>query len=273
MRVSLVTLLVLSLLFAAPFALGKDSIPLRQVDSEGEYTIRLTRVLRLPPPEGLAYQRYRVQQGAATDGTYAYLVMENQTKSLCSIWKVDLSDWSVVQTRYDLPIDHGNSLCYNDKLGLLVAVHNKPNYDTVSFIDPNTLQITGTRKTDTDMYCIGYDGASDRYVVGVSGTYDFKIMDADFSHISYHAGVCSGLVRQGVDCDGKYIYFAQNSADESVNQIVVYDWEGHYVNTVRVVSYQEIEELFHVGEDLYIAFNASGAHVYKACIDQDADKK
>lgn len=53
-----------------------------------------------------------------------------------------------------------------------------------------------------------------------------------------------------------------------MNQIVIYDWDGNYINTVRVGSFQEIEDVFHVGDDLYIAFNASGSYVYQGRLEE-----
>ena len=64
------------------------------------------------------------------------------------------------------------------------------------------------------------------------------------------------------------IYFPQNNKDCTVNQIVIYDWDGNYINTVRVGSFQEIEDVFHVGDDLYIAFNASGSYVYQGRLEE-----
>ena len=48
--------------------------------------------------------------------------------------------------------------------------------------------------------------------------------------------------------------------------IVVYDWDGNHINTIKVKTMSEIEDLFHVGDSLYIAFVAAKSVVYEAAI-------
>ncbi len=239
------------------------ALTMRDITADGSYVIKLSRKIRLSPPNEWAYHNYHVQQGAATDGEYAYMIMENQVDSLCSIWKVNMQDWTVADTMYGLDLSHGNCMCYNPSRKQLVVANNKPRYDTLTFVDTDTLQIAETRQLSHDMYAIAYCESRDQYVVGISGTFNFAVLDSEFNDAAYYFGLDTGLVKQGVDCDDKYIYFPQNSKDCTVNQIVVYDWEGNYINTVKVNSFQEIEDVFHVGDDLYIAFNASGSYVYQ----------
>lgn len=145
-----------------------------------------------------------------------------------------------------------------------MVVNNKPHYNTLTFIDPDTLTIIETKKLTADMYAIAYNPASDRYVIGLSGSWNFMITDGDFNVQHLCFGKDTGLVKQGVECDDSYIYFPQCKSDNSVNQLVVYDWEGNYVNTIRVSAYQEIESMFHNENGTYIAFNASGSSIYEA---------
>lgn len=101
-------------------------------------------------------------------------------------------------------------------------------------MDTDTLQIAETVQLNQDMYAIGYCESRDQYVVGISGTFNFMILDGQLNKVAYYYGKDTGLVKQGVDCDDKYIYFPQNNKDCTVNQIVIYDWDGNYINTVRV---------------------------------------
>lgn len=245
-------------------AMAADSIPLSEITAEGSYKIELKRMLRIGPEETLATNHYKVQQGCCTDGTYGYFVLESQTDYKCCIVKIDLSDWTIVEKKYYLEIDHGNDLTYNSKTGQIVAVHNKPNYNMLSFIDPETLEVVETKKLDMRMYCIAYCEERDQYVVGLSGGFQHVILDAEFNVLDFVMGQDTGLVRQGVDCDDKYIYFPQCAENNSVNQIVVYDWDGNYVNTVKISAFQEVESMFHVGDTTYISFNASGGYIYRA---------
>lgn len=237
---------------------------LSEVTAEQNYKMELKRVLRLTAEEGMSYNHYKVQQGSCTDGTYAYFVLESQKDYKCCLVKVRLSDWTEVERKYGLEIDHGNDLTYNAKINRIVAIHNKPNYNTLSFIDPDTLEVVEQKTLDARMYCIAYCENRDQYVVGLTGGFQHVVMDGDFNVVDFVQGVDTGLVRQGVDCDEQYIYFPQCTENNFVNQIVVYDWEGNYVNTVKVSAFQEIESMFHVGDETYIAFNAAGSYVYRA---------
>ena len=67
----------------------------------------------------------------------------------------------------------------------------------------------------------------------------------------------------------KAIKITGNSKDNSINRIQVYDWEGNYIDYIRVAAYQEIESMFHIGDDLYICFNASGGYLFKAKLEED----
>ncbi|MCQ2453391.1 MAG: hypothetical protein MJ136_02265 [Clostridia bacterium] len=255
--------LLLVLLLLCPAVLAEDTL-FGVIEPDVNYKITLTRKAVLKGGDTFKTMNYHVQQGSATDGTYAYFVLEDQHQSLGSIWKVDMSTWKVVDTMYDLPIDHGNDMTYNPGKHQLVVVNNKPHYNTLTFIDPDTLTIIETKKLTADMYAIAYNPASDRYVIGLSGSWNFMITDGEFNVQHLCIGKDTGLVKQGVECDDSYIYFPQCKSDNSINQLVVYDWEGNYVNTIRVSAYQEIESLFHNENGTYIAFNASGSSIYEA---------
>ena len=220
--IALLLSLLLLCLTAAAFA-SEAVLTLRDVTPEDNYKIKLTRKIMLAPPNELATRNYHVQQGATTDGEFAYMIMENQVDHLCSIWKVNMQDWTVADTVYGLDLSHGNCMGYNPARKQLVVVHNKPRYNTLSFVDTDTLQIVETVQLNQDMYAIGYCESRDQYVVGISGTFNFMILDGQLNKVAYYYGKDTGLVKQGVDCDDKYIYFPQNNKDCTVNQIVIYD--------------------------------------------------
>lgn len=263
-RIIVLMLMVMVCLTGISAAAASEVIPLSALTADNSYKIELKRMLRIGPDKGGAYSHYTVQQGSCSDGTYGYFVLESQKDYKCCIVKIDLSDWSIVEKKYGVEIDHGNDITYNSKIDRIIAVHNKPNYNMISFIDPDTLEIVETKTLDMRMYCIAYCEQRDQYVVGLSGSYNHVILDSEFNVVDFVEGVDTGLVKQGADCDENYIYFPQSAKDNSVNQIVVYDWEGNHVNTIKVVAYQEIESMFHVGDTTYIAFYGSGGYIYKA---------
>jgi len=262
-------LLVLCLLLCCLPAMAEDELTMKNLNTTDAFVISLKRKARLTPPYTKEHRHYHVQQGAATDGKYAYTIMENQVDKLCSIWKLDLNDFSVVETKYGLDLDHGNDMAYNPVLNQLLVVHNKPRYTRVSFVDPDTLEILGAKTMPYQIYSMAYEPARDQYIIGISGSYDFVILDKDFKRVQRFKGVNTGLVKQGVDCDENYIYFPQCTSDAMKNVIMVYDWDGNFVTEIRVKSYQEIESLFHIGDDWYITFNASGSYIYKATLNYD----
>lgn len=263
-------LLCLCLLGVSGAVAEGEALKLSDVTSEGSYAVKLARVLRVTAPSELAYHNYCVQQGSATDGRYAYIVMEDQIQHLGSIRKFDMSTWEEVKVQYGLPIDHGNDMTYNAKTGKLVVVNNAPRRNLLTIIDPETLEVVETVTCSCEMFSIAYNETRDVYVVGLSGGENFSILNADFEEIAFHAVVHDGLVTQGADCDDNYIYFPRwNRDNKEVNMpnlIAVYDWDGNHVTNIRVGGFQEVESMFHVGDDFYLAFNASGSYVYKATL-------
>ncbi len=264
---------LLTFLLAFSVASADTVCSFRDINAEDTFKITLTRVLRLTPPTSLDYSTYKTQQGCATDGTYAYFVMESSTLKKGSLWKVKLDDWSVVETAYGLGIDHGNDLTYNPNTNQLVAIHNKPNFYNISTIDPETMQVLETCTMPSKLYSVAYCPERDQYVFGISGSFDFFTTDADFNVTKLFSGKDTGLVKQGGDCDENFIYFPQNDEGCTYNCLVVYDWEGNFVNQIKVSSFQEIESLFHVGDDWYIAFNASGSYCYKVTLTRVDEKE
>lgn len=254
-------------------AVAEGAVTAKQLNSTDAFAFSLKRLKVLTPPETEEHKYYYVQQGCCTDGAYAYTILENQKIGKCSIWKMDLKDWSVVKVQYDLPIDHGNDITYNPVLNQLIAVHNKPNYTYLSFIDPETLEVVSTRVMPYRMFSISYEPVRNQYVIGISGTYHFVILDAEFNELAYCKGVDTGFTKQNADSDENFIYFSQWKGGSKGNVIMVYDWEGNFVTQIRVKSYQEIESLLHVGDKWYITcYSERAAHIYEATLEYDSRK-
>lgn len=265
--------LLLCMLLLCGSAAAEGGLTARDLNSADAFAFSLKRLLVLTPPDTAEYRNYYVQQGCCTDGTYAYTILENQKINKCSIWKLDLKDWSVVKVQYDLPLDHGNDITYNPVLNQLVVVHNKPNYNRLSFVDPDTLEVVGTRELPYKMFSISYEPSRDQYVIGISGTYQFAVLDSNFNTVAYYYGEETGFTKQNVDSDEHYIYFGQWKGGSKGNLVMVYDWAGHFVTSIRVKSYQEIESLLHVGDQWYITFySEKAAHIFEATLEYDTRK-
>lgn len=234
-------------------------LSMSQLNDTDSFKAHLLPVLTINPTDG-----YSVQQGAATDGEYAYFILENQKENLCSIWKVDMDGWKVVDSAFELPLDHGNDMTYNADTDRLVVCHNKPHYSWVSIINPDTLELEQTIPTTSGMYAIAYSAERDQYVIGLAGTYNHAILDSSFKYVKKYNGVDTGLTKQGMDCDENFIYFPQYKGSDGENIIMVYDWEGNFVNRIELQkNLQEVETLFHDGEDYYAAYYSDRSHAYR----------
>ena len=248
------------------FALAEDAIKIADVQPDTQYIVELEQTVHLYPPKEKGKRYYTTAQGCATDGTYGYFVTLYKTVNKGAIWKVQLSDWSVVDTMYGLPIDHGNDAAYNSKKHQLVVVNNSPNYDTLTIVNPDTLEVIEQIKPGFEAYAISYNAARDQFAIGISGSYDSYITDGDFNIIKRIPGINTGITKQGMDSDDTYIYFPQWNDKDDTNFIVVYDWDGNYVNTLEVNSFQEIESMFNVDGEIYIAFAGNGCKVFHGTI-------
>lgn len=200
-----------------------------------------------------AVKDHNILQGGCIDseGKYAYFLF--QKNNVSSIAKYDFESKTLVKTNYNINTDHSNDACYNSKLNAVVVVHNAPNYKLISMFDADTLERKGEIITfEKNIYSIAYNEATDRYVVGLSGDYNFAVLDSNFKIISEYQGVKTGYTRQGVDADREYIYFVQSTGLSQY--IVVYTWDGVHVGTKALTGiFEEVEHAFHVGNQLYIS--------------------
>ncbi len=197
-------------------------------------------------------------QGACTDSKYAYFAVN---AGYTTILKYNVNTWELVKKSSGNPLGHANDMTYNSHLDKIVVAHNSPDYDVISFVDPDTLRIVETRKIKHKIYSISYNAKYNTYVVGLSGTYNFAFLDNSFEEIEKIEGYKSGFLRQGGDCDDNYIYFVQSGGGG--NLIVVYDWYGNLVDTISVNKSLEIENIFHVGNTVYCTLHYYGNFVVR----------
>lgn len=225
---------------------------------------------------------YAVMQGACSDGTYMYALLENkgifvdgEKRSYCMLFKIDLATWEIVAQSEGLPVDHGNGLTYNSNTNQLVVAHCQRLTKGVSFIDPETLTVIDTIEIDRAITSITYNDIRDQYVIMVKGTRDFAILDADFNEVAYYTGVETGLSNQNISCDDDYIYLLHtgtNSNFSGVEVFLCFDWEGNYCGAYRLKNYSEVEALIHVNGTVYASFYTSGGRFYRLNFDESLRK-
>lgn len=202
---------------------------------------------------------HTIMQGGCIDaeGKYAYFLF--QKNNVSSIAKYDFANKELVATNYKIGTDHSNDACFNPKLNAVVVVHNAPNYKLISMFDADTLERKGAPIHFTEnIYSIAYNEETDRYIVGISGDYNFAVLDSDFNIVSRFTGAKTGYTRQGVNADSEYIYFVQSTG--TTQYIVVYKWDGTHVGTLPLTGIKyEVEHAFHIGTQLYISCYCGGS--------------
>ena len=201
-------------------------------------------------------------QGACADGEYAYFAFMNG--SVCNIAKYDARSWEYIGKEKIINMGHSNDMTYNSDKDYLVVANNAPYYDVITLIDPDTLSPIKDVKIDEDIYSISYNAKRDCYVVGLSGTYDFALLDSDFEVIKEFEGVKTGYTRQGGDCDDDYIYFVQSGGH---NLLVVYDYEGNHITDIPMDDTDEVENIFHIGYTFYTSLYYRGNTLYRIGFD------
>lgn len=228
-----------------------------------------------------AVGKHKTMQGGCTDGTYAYFLLEQKNivdpetgnnVSYCMLFKVDMATWTVVAQSESLPLDHGNGMTYNPKTNQILVAHCQNRTQEFSYVDPDTLTITGRKSLGRNFYSITYNETHDKYVIGIKGTNNFVIYDGAFNKLGEYEGVDPGsayqtIGYQNIHCDEDYIYILYTGDTQA---IMCYDWDGNFCGVYRIDAYQEDEALFHVGDQFYITFyTGSGGRVYKLDFDKD----
>ncbi len=234
-------------------------MPSSMISSASSFTTTVKSVMNIPMDGD-----FKVLQGGCTDGDYIYCMLENQTVSPTQsmIVRINPKTWTILEKSEIFGTDHSNDMTYNSKTKELIVVHNAPNYKSISIFDVNTLRYKRTVTLTINIYAISYDEFNDRYVVGLSGTYNHAYLDADFRVTRTIIGKDTGNIKQGVDSDDKYIYFVMYKT----NTINVYSWEGDYVTEIQLDGITvEPENIFHIGSQIYVAcyVSGNGGRIYK----------
>lgn len=197
------------------------------INSVDEYTTTYKKLFAIKNVDG-----YRIMQGGCTDGKYCYFAMENQTFPEGShrsyIYKYDVNTWELVARSEDLPLDHSNDICYNPDKHELIVVHNAPNRNIISILDPDTLTVKEKVKIKYQIFSMAYNRSRQQYVIGLSGGQNFALLDTEFKAVKTYTVNSTGYTTQGVECDNDFIYFVQYNQ----NVIMIYDWNGKLVTRV-----------------------------------------
>ena len=205
---------------------------------------------------------YKVTQGTCTDGEYLYLMLNNDDKNdyRSALLKIELATGRIAAIADGFSTGLTNDVTYNSKKKLILVVHNTPEAKKVTLIDAATMQYIKTVTLDFNIYSLAYDEVLDCYWAGLSGCYDFVRLDLDLKKIgNTYAGYSSGYTKQGMDCDGRYIYFILSAK----NSVAVYKTDGSFVGLATLPeSSNSAQNICHVGDTFYIGYNVSSAGGY-----------
>ena len=201
---------------------------------------------------------YATVQGACSDGKYAYFAF--MQGAVCNIARFNAHSWEYIEKKPIVNMGHCNDMTYNSDKGYLVVVNNVPYYDVVTLVDPDTLEPIKDVKLKEDIYSIAYNAKNKTYVVGISGTYNFALLDSNFKVKKKFKGVNTGYTRQGGDCDDDYIYFVQSGSN---NILMAYDYSGKHIAKIPIDDRDEIENIFHIGSEFYTSLFYYGSTLYR----------
>ncbi len=206
-------------------------------------------------------------QGGCSDGErYYYQTLmhydfaSGQEENHTVIVKVDLTGGETVAQSEPLRLHHANDLTYDPHHHRIIVCHNKPHPTRLTLLDADTLTPTGTVELPFAIYSIDYCAARDAYVVGLSGSWDYRFLNADFAPLDDR--ICRGTTvtarytKQGVCADENLIYFIlwdgkHKEMDDFRNEIAVYDWDGKFRGLIEFdVGVKEPENLSIVNGDI-----------------------
>ena len=250
----LVSLVIVCCVFcgkAGDRLMKREKVVFSILEGSEEYTVSLqsTKIAVLEKTK-----EYVVAQGCCSDGKYIYGVIRKSDDSGVIIRKHKLSDGSYVATSEELFLGHGNDLTYDAKNDRIVCAQGQSLGGVLVFIDPHTLTITGSVELDTKAGAITYNQKTDRYAISRGGK-TLEILNSDFEIIaSYQRTDKTGYTAQGMGSDDHYLYFPMSFKDRK-NIVVVYDWDGNYITTVKSDVTREAESMFWVNGKYYFAHN------------------
>ena len=230
----------------------------------------------LKEQSGISEFGYGIAQGGNSDGTYSYTAMVKKgSTTYIKIIKTRLSDMKVVKTSGDLKLDHANDITYDPANNRLVVTHNNNHTKRVSFVNPDTLKVTGYKDITVPSTLKGavksqlsringfasityvpegkYEG---NYIAVISNYHDFLVLDKNFvpvEYVSVSARYDSSIIYyQGADVVNGDLYIGVYPRNFSYNNIIcVYDQNGEYKGNINLIKGFEMENIYHSGNYMY----------------------
>ena len=215
-------------------------------------------------------------QGACTDGTYAYHVMNDRNTGNAVIVKTELDTGKLVATSDKMKLGHASDMTYDSKNKRIIAVNTFSSRFDFTEIDAKTLKEKKTFRVEIPTSLIGaspkqmetitgfsgiaYNRDRNQYVLALLGRQDVIIADSRFKPVSYlelqykKQGVTfgQGYNSQGIECTKDFILRSRSLGGN--NLIAVYDYSGRFLSGLDISDKYEVENLYLYKKKLYADF-------------------
>ena len=232
--------------------------------------------LRLEAGEGL--YGYDTLQGSCYGNGYYYYILFNRNKNKSKVVKMRMSDKTVVKVSKSLSLYHANDMTYNTDKKCLVVAHGRGDKRGLSVISPTSLKIknrytvdlpeeldeiaeTKKQRKRLNKYYngfnnIAYNSKHKLYVVQLYTIRDFLFLNEKFKPVRYvRLYERDSQLYQGMDSFGDNIVVCNSfSSGKPYNVLSVYDWDGNYLQKIKLNRGMELESLIHIGNKLYAGF-------------------
>ncbi len=204
---------------------------------------------------------FNVCQGYCSDGKFFYVGLIDKKKSpeTIRLEKRLLTTGELVLALDDASTGHANDLTYYPETNEIAIV----NETELEFFSAETLVFTHKITLPAAASATAYEPTSQCWalLLRASSGRDLAICDKDFKLLR---SVHIGSANQGITCTENAILvltFDSDEDDAHCNKVEAYSWNGRLMNTYYLglpgSSQEEAEELFVVGNDVYVGYYVS----------------
>lgn len=206
-------------------------------------------------------------QGAASDGKYVFFALRAGEDPNGIVYKYTLHPFALVDKTGVFSCYHANDMTYDSRRKKMIVAHSSGDPYGYTLLDVETMERTEV-KTSFYTSGIAYNAKDDVFGITHSGS-KYMLSNADFNKTVKDYGRSDGMsdtyCAQGMGSDDSYVYFPMSPKKDisTDNVLVVYGWDGKYIDTLHLPITYESETMFYAAGDYYIVFNRGGASLYR----------
>ncbi len=224
----------------------------RLIKSGDDFELEASQLFSCSGGDGLT-----IAQGAAGDGTYAYIVMRNSADDQARIYKYSLSSYSQLDSSPIFNGGHCNDMTFDDAKGQLIVAHGQTQGKILTPVTAKTLTPLTDINISVGSGAITYNSSRGNYAISQGGK-TLYITDGDFNVLkSSNRTDGSSYTAQGMGSDDEYIYFPMSGSSDNV--LIVYSWDCKYITTLTLPVAMESESMFYAAGRYFVNFYQSGS--------------